>query len=194
MIICIVGKSGSGKSMISRMLKEYSNKIVILDVDKISHKTLEIDEVKEKIKNYIGDVFDSNNNIDRKKLRKIVFNDIDKLNYINDLSWRYMEKIIDSYLNLNKDKIVIIDWLLTTKTKYFKMADFKIFVDSPFEVRIKRAMKRDNITEEEFIRRDLAAPILNKEDFDIIINNNDIDNLEKEVEKIYDKSIIHRKF
>ena len=39
MVICIVGKSGSGKSTISSMLEKYSKDIIKLDVDLFSHKT-----------------------------------------------------------------------------------------------------------------------------------------------------------
>ena len=194
MMICIVGKSGSGKSTISNILKSYSDNIVILEGDKISHQTLQIEEVKNEIRKNIKDVFDELGNIDRKKLRKIVFNDKEKLDYINNLSWRYMEKMIDLYLLENKNKIVILDWLLAIKTKYFEMSDIKIFVDSPFDVRLKRVIERDNISYEDFIKREAAAPIIDKDRFDIVIDNIEINESKRKVEKIYDKSIIHRKF
>ena len=193
MVICIVGKSGSGKSTISSMLEKYSKDIIKLDVDLFSHKTLEIDEVKNEILNKIGNVFDDNFNVDRKQLSKIVFNNHDKLSILNNISWKYMEIMIDNFLEENKDKIVIIDWLLSPLTKYFSSSDLKILVDADYNVRKNRVIKRDNIDDVAFYKRELASIDLSKYKYDYIINNN-YGIKESEVEKIYDKSIIYRKF
>ena len=193
MVICIVGKSGSGKSTISNMLEKYSKNIIKLDVDLLSHKTLEIDEVKNEILNKIGNVFDDNFNVDRKQLSKIVFNNHDKLSILNNISWKYMEIMIDNFLEENKDKIVIIDWLLSPLTKYFSKSDLKILVDADYNVRKNRVIKRDNIDDALFYKRELASIDLSKYKYDYIINNN-YGIKESEVEKIYDKSIIYRKF
>ena len=193
MVICIVGKSGSGKSTISSMLEKYSKDIIKLDVDLFSHKTLEIDEVKNEILNKIGNVFDDNFNVDRKQLSKIVFNNHDKLSILNNISWKYMEIMIDNFLEENKDKIVIIDWLLSPLTKYFSSSDLKILVDADYNVRKNRVIKRDNIDDALFYKRELASIDLSKYKYDYIINNN-YGIKESEVEKIYDKSIIYRKF
>lgn len=193
MVICIVGKSGSGKSTISNMLEKYSKNIIKLDVDLLSHKTLEIDEVKNEILNKIGNVFDDNFNVDRKQLSKIVFNNHDKLSILNNISWKYIEIMIDNFLEENKDKIVIIDWLLSPLTKYFSSCDLKILVDADYNVRKNRVIKRDNIDETLFYKRELASIDLDKYKYDYIINNN-YGIKESEVEKIYDKSIIYRKF
>ena len=193
MVICIVGKSGSGKSTISNMLEKYSKNIIKLDVDLFSHKTLEIDEVKNEILNKIGNVFDNNFNVDRKLLSKIVFNNHDKLSILNNISWKYMEIMIDNFLEENKDKIVIIDWLLSPLTKYFSKSDLKILVDADYNVRKNRVIKRDNIDDVAFYKRELASIDLSKYKYDYIINNN-YGIKESEVEKIYDKSIIYRKF
>lgn len=193
MVICIVGKSGSGKSTISNMLEKYSKNIIKLDVDLLSHKTLEIDEVKNEILNKIGNVFDDNFNVDRKQLSKIVFNNHDKLSILNNISWKYMETMIDNFLEENKDKIVIIDWLLSPLTKYFSSSDLKILVDADYNVRKNRVIKRDNIDDVAFYKRELASIDLSKYKYDYIINNN-YGIKESEVEKIYDKSIIYRKF
>mgnify|MGYP002870137406 CR=1 FL=1 len=40
MIICVVGKSGSGKSYICELLKSYSDSILHLDIDIVAHDIL----------------------------------------------------------------------------------------------------------------------------------------------------------
>ena len=192
MIICIIGKSGSGKSTITNMLYSIDNSFVIIDGDKVSHDVLKIDDVKNKIKIEFGNVFDNNFNIDRQKLRSIVFNNQEKLKFINELSWKYMEKIIDNIIDNNKDKNIIIDWLLSPLTKYFNYSDLKILVDAPYDIRMARVLIRDNISSIDFKMRDNASPIIDKEKYDYIINNIDTNKTKRKVRDIYDKSIIYR--
>ena len=192
MIICIVGKSGSGKSTITNMLYSIDNSFVIIDGDKVSHDVLKIDDVKNKIKIEFGNVFDNNFNIDRQKLRSIVFNEPEKLKFINELSWKYMEKIIDNIIDNNKDKNIIIDWLLSPLTKYFNYSNLKILVDAPYDIRMARVLIRDNISSIDFKMRDNASPIIDNEKYDYIINNIDTNKTKRKVRDIYDKSIIYR--
>lgn len=189
MLICIVGKSGSGKSYVSNIIKEYNENTIYLDIDKIAHKVLELEEVKEQLL-ILGDILTSNK-IDRKKLGNIVFNNEEKMNYLKKVTWYYMEKIIDEVIEKNKDKIIILDYLFLKETKYFNKSDLNILVDAPFNVRLERSIKRDNIPKEQFIKRDCSYQ-LNEEGFDYIIENIDEEKTKKKVGEIYDKSIIYR--
>ena len=48
-----------------------------------------------------------------------------------------MQIEIDNFLNTNKDKIIIMDWLLLSNSKYLDMCDVKILLDIPYEIRKK---------------------------------------------------------
>ena len=157
MIIGICGKSGSGKSTLSKKLTEQYENIIHLDIDKVGHKVLTIDDVKnELIKNYGIDIL-NDKNIDRKKLGEIIFNSRIEMNHLSDITWKYMQIEIDKFLIDNKDKIIILDWILLPISKYFDICDIKILLDIPYEIRKERAIKRDNITEEEFDLREKAS-------------------------------------
>ena len=39
------------------------------------------------------------------------------MNKLTDITWKYMQIEIDNFLNINKDKIIIIDWLLLPNSK-----------------------------------------------------------------------------
>ncbi len=78
------------------------------------------------------------------------------------------------------------------KTKYFDIADRRILVDAPLEVRKKRAISRDSISEEKFLEREKASLNLEKYSFDDILINTTKEELQKEVYRIYEESIIHR--
>ena len=194
MIIGICGKSGSGKSTLSNNIKELSqNECIHLDIDKVGHKVLTLDEVKEELIKSFGKSIINENNIDRKKLGQIVFDSRNEMSKLTDITWKYMQIEIDEFLNKNKDKVIILDWILLPVSKYFNMCDIKILLDIPYEVRKQRAMKRDNISEEAFDLRESASIEFNKDDFDYVLNSNSKETIE-EVIKTYDKSIISRQF
>ena len=103
---------------------------------------------------------------------------------LTDITWNFMQKDIDSFIESNKDKIIILDWLLLPITKYFKMCDLTILLDIPYEIRKKRAMARDNIIEEEFDLRESSSIDLNPKDFDYVLKNNNKNEIRKLVKKI----------
>ncbi len=103
-----------------------------------------------------------------------------------------MEQKIDDYLILNSNKIIILDWILIPKTKYFNDSDINILVKADFKDRINRAIIRDNITSDKFEKREKATLNFDENKFDYVIENKVKEETKVMVKKIYDKSIISR--
>jgi dephospho-CoA kinase len=184
MIIGICGKSGCGKSTLSnQIIKLTNNKAIHLDIDKVGHKVLLLPEVKEELINSFGESIIKENIIDRKKLGEIVFDSRNEMKKLSDITWKYMQIEIDKFLNDNKNKIIILDWLLLSITKYFDMCDIKILLDIPYDIRKQRSMKRDNITKEAFDLREKASINFNQEDFDYVLKSNE-ENFVKKLVKL----------
>jgi dephospho-CoA kinase len=176
MIIGICGKSGCGKSTLANEIIELTNnKAIHLDIDKVGHSVLLLPEVKEELINSFGESIIKEDFVDRKKLGEIVFTSRNEMNKLSNIVWDYMQIEIDKFLNLNKDKIIILDWLLLSITKYFDICDIKILLDIPYEVRKQRAMKRDNITEKEFDLREKASINFDESTFLYVLKSNDKD-------------------
>lgn len=192
MIIGISGKSGSGKSTLAnKLINEFNGKAIHLDIDKVGHNVLKIEEVKKELISSYGSDIITNKDVDRKKLGDIVFNSRNEMKKLTHITWKYMEIEIDNFINNNKNKIIILDWILLPNTKYFNMCDIKILLLVPYKVRRQRALLRDNITAYAFDTREKASINYKLEDFDYILKSITEENIRKLV-MIHDKSLIHR--
>lgn len=174
MIIGICGKSGSGKTTLANQIMQLAgDNAICLDIDKIGHNVLLFPEVKKELINSFGEAIIKENMVDRKKLGEIVFNSRNEMEKLSDITWKYMQIEIDNFLNIHKNKIIILDWLLLPITKYFAMCNIKILLDIPYDVRKQRVMKRDNITKEAFDLREKASINFDESAFDYVIKEND---------------------
>ena len=183
MLISICGLQGSGKSTLSRKLQEKINNSICIDIDKISHSIYDNKDCYNEVINTFKDVT-TNNKIDRNKLGKIVFNSKEEMEKLTRCTWKYMEKEIDSIIENNKDKVIILEWLLLNNTKYLKLSDLRILIEEKESIRKERVLKRDNISEEKFYIRDKSAIPYKKEDFNCIINTVDNDTIERIIKLI----------
>ena len=184
MIIGICGKSGSGKSTLAKTIKEKHENAVYLEIDKVGHNALRDKKAKEELVKIFGENILNDNVVDRKKLGEIVFSSRKKMDKLTDITWEVMEREIDEFIDNNKDKIVILDWLLLTKTKYFNLCDIKILIDVPYEVRLSRVIKRDNITKEAFDLRESASINFDYNYFDYVFNEKSKDEIKRLVNKL----------
>ena len=195
MLISLVGKSGSGKTTIANKFKSLDIRIIHIDVDKISHQVLEYPEVIKRIESEISKEAIKDHKVDRKALGKVVFDSTKMMDILTDITWPYIEKIIDEIVCSNNDKIIILDWLLLPKTKFFKNSDLRIWVEANQMERLERVLvrsKSEHITKDYFLKRDKSGIEFEQGKYDIIITNSKNADIDKEVKDIYDKSIISR--
>lgn len=184
MLIGVCGKSGCGKSTLARLIKENHENAIHLEIDKVGHSALKDELVKEKLVKTFGEKVLNENDIDRKKLGEIVFANRKQMDKLTEITWECMQRQIDEFLSNNKDKIIILDWLLLTKSKYFDMCDIKVLIDIPYEVRLQRAMKRDNITKEAFDLRESASIDFDQSKFDYVFKENSKNEIKRLVNKL----------
>jgi dephospho-CoA kinase len=170
-IISIVGKSGSGKSLVSNLLaKELDCEHIALD--EVSHEVLSLESYTKFVENEFGtDVFDDGK-INRKKLGQIVFSNPEKLKKLNQTAEILMEEIIDKKIATSRAKFIILDYALLPEMKYFKMSDAVIFVCCDDQTRMERVMMRENVSKEYFLLRDSKITCYQNIKYDFLIENN----------------------
>ncbi|MDP0488338.1 MAG: dephospho-CoA kinase [Fusobacterium sp. JB019] len=195
MILGLTGGIASGKSTVSNILKKLGIKII--DADLMAKKISNQKYIKREIALRLDEtLLDSNYEIDREKLKKIVFKDKKKLEILNSIYHpRIKEEFKKIKENHNKNDIIIFDVPLLFETGINKYCDLVILVCVDEEIQIERIMKRDGIDKKlaiEIIKSQMSQK--EKKDMaDIIIyNNNTLDKLKKETMKII-KDIIRRK-
>ena len=108
-VIVITGSIGTGKSTAVNILKKMGFKV--LDSDKIVHEGYNKgSRLYSKIVDFFGnEILNEDGTVNRKKLGKIVFNDEDKLNAINDLVHVYVIKELMKGVDECSDDVIFLD-------------------------------------------------------------------------------------
>jgi len=175
--IVLTGGIGTGKSTVASLLHLYGYKII--DADKISKKVFE--EKKDIIQKIFGTT-------DRKELRKIVFNNKEKLKTLEDIILPEVKKrVLSLAKKYEKDGVVyFVDLPLYFEKQNYDEFDKVLVVYAPKDIQIQRVMKRDNVDENgalSIIKNQLDIEEKRKKADFIIDNSKDLKHLQKELEK-----------
>lgn len=190
MIAGLTGGIASGKSTVSSIFRSFG--VEIADADITAKKISEREDVLQEIGKIFGkDVLSAEGQIDRVKLKEVVFSDKNKLIQLNNIIHpKVMEEFKKIKENTPKNDIIIFDIPLLFEAGMDKMCDTVILVYADREMQIERIKARDGVS------RELAEKIIDaqmsledkKEKSDIHIENNGTqEELKKKVEDIYRK-------
>lgn len=170
-IIGITGKSGSGKSTLTALLSE-KLKCNSVNIDKIGHKATSDEKNSKKLCETFGtEILGNDKKIDRKRLGNIVFSSKEKMDLLTDITWGYMQEILDEIIEKNSGEIIILEWALLPISKYWKKCDTKILIKAEDKKRKNKVMQRDHISEEYFLKRDSGSIDYEIFEFDYILEN-----------------------
>lgn len=184
-IIGITGKSGSGKSTLASLLAE-KLKCKSINIDKIGHQATNDEKISQKLCEVFGNcIRNENGKIDRKKLGNIVFSNQEKMNQLTEITWGYMQQVLDEILK-QEPEILILEWaLLPSVSKYWNQCNVKILVKANDTIRKNKVMQRDKITEEYFTKRDASSIDYSQFQFDYIFENDyQLETMEKIINQI----------
>lgn len=146
-IVGLTGGIAMGKTTISQFLK--SKAIPVVDADQIAHEILTVDEVKVKLMDTFGEsILDKNQNIDRRKLGPIVFNDQRQLEKLNIIVQPYIRtEIVRQLDTFSASKVVVLDAPVLFEQGYEKMVDYLMVIKTSAQIQVERLMQRDSLNE-----------------------------------------------
>ena len=123
MVIGITGNSGTGKSEIAKLLAKKIN-AEIINADLVAKKLSEPGNIyNEKIIELFGEEILENKKINRKKLAEIVYNNSQKRELLNNLTYIYVGNEIKHMVKLTKKQNVIIRGIKFLKKWSFPMKE-----------------------------------------------------------------------
>lgn len=186
-IIGITGKSGSGKTTLAKEISKELN-CEYIDIDKIGHEATNNVEILENLCTKFGrEIIDENNKLNRKKLGNLVFSSKQKMDELTEITWGYMKRKLDNILKKKQDYLVL-EWTLLPKVEYWNKCNYKILVEADANERKEKVLKRDNITDEYFNKRDSASIDYSNIEFDYTLKNDyNIKTIERVAKEIVNK-------
>ena len=147
-IVAITGSIGCGKTTIAGIVRKLG--YAVYDVDKWCRRLYFNEKFLLKIKeefpcSYIDGKFN------KRVLRELVFNNKEELKRLEGLTHPFLKrKFLETIHKSVKSEIIFIDVALLFEMGWEKYCTKIIVADAPYEVQMKRVMKRDNITQEAF--------------------------------------------
>ena len=187
MILGLTGGIASGKSTVSKKLKELGS--YIIDADKISREVSDSKEILKKLEGNFGLQIIDSGHLDRKKLRELVFEKKEKRELLNSIMHPVIEKKIIKEIEENKkEKLIILDVPLLYETKLEYLCDKVLVVSVDEKIQIERLKARDKI-EKKMAKKIISTQMpltekLKKADIHIE-NNGNLDELLEKTKMIY---------
>ena len=148
-IIGITGGTGGGKTSALGALKKLG--ALVIDCDAVYHELLQnsADMIGTLDARFPGVVKDGA--LDRKALGQIVFNDAEALEVLNTITHAFVGVEVDRRLSAwaaGGGELAAVDAILLIESGLAEKCDIIIGVTAPPEVRVKRIMERDGISED----------------------------------------------
>lgn len=150
-VIGITGPSGAGKTTVLGVLEELG--AAVIDCDALYHRLLREDTaLLDGIRERFGPaVFDGAGNLDRKALGRVVFHDPAALAELNQLTHAAILAALDKLLDQAAQEgrpAAAIDAIALIESGASARCAVTVAVTAPAEVRVRRLMAREGVSED----------------------------------------------
>lgn len=191
-IIGMTGGIGSGKSEALKIFKSLNIKVI--DLDNISKKITDTShQAIQEIKIVFGDtIFDKDNQLDRKKLKEIIFSEKNqKINLEKILHPKILEEVMKRLNVLSHESYVVIDIPLLFETnQYTSLISRSLVIDCKVNDQIERVKKRDGIDTsviQSIIEQQVGRNYRIEKADDVVVNDGSIEKLEESIKELHKK-------
>ena len=178
LIVGLTGGIVSGKTTVARIFERLGAKII--DLDEIAREIVKPQQKawKKIVQNFGVEILKDNQEINRKKLAKIVFSNQEKLNLLNQITHPVIIEVMKEQLNqiskqTSEDVICMIDAPLLFEAHIEHMMDNIIVVFINEKEQMTRLLQREGLSKDDAIKRMRAQiPIEDKVHLaDYVIDN-----------------------
>jgi len=186
-IIGLTGNICSGKSKAAEYFEQLG--AYVIDMDKLVHGLYQKNiPLKYKLCKKFGiRILNKKLEVDRKKLGSIVLPDKSKMKELEEITWPYVGRESKKRINGMRG-IIVLEAAMLYESGFDKKMDKNVLVIADEEQRVKRLMARNNLSQEEALKRiNIQIPQVDKifkSDY-VIFNDGSIDELKKNVMRTF---------
>ncbi len=149
----ITGGIGSGKSTVCKIFAALGVPVFHADIE--AGKLYRQKDIIRTVTGKFGkDMLDSSGGINKKILSDIVFNDPVALAFLNSVIHPAVREVYQKWLQGHSNRsYTIYEAAILMESGYYKHNDLNIVVTAPEDLRIRRVVKRDQVTDEDVRNR-----------------------------------------
>lgn len=148
-VLGITGPTGAGKTTLLREVESLGG--AVIDCDAVYHEMLKSDiPLQNVLEREFGPLRDGTGAIDRKKLGGIVFGDPERLEALNAIAWKGItDRVRDILEECGQQgrSLAAIDAIALVESPLKELCQLTAAVLAPPEVRVRRIMAREGISE-----------------------------------------------
>ncbi|KAI4522116.1 CoaE-domain-containing protein [Schizophyllum commune Loenen D] len=151
LVVGLTGGIATGKSTVSKLLKDAD--IPIVDADVLARQVVEpgTPALKKIVKAFGPQILLEDGSLNRKALGEIIFNDAEKRKVLNGIvhpavRWAMVRAIVWAWL-MGK-RVCVADVPLLVESGIWRFVAQTVVVSCPYEIQLERLMLRDQSTEE----------------------------------------------
>lgn len=148
--VAITGSIGCGKTTVANILRKLG--YLVYDADKWVKVLYFKKDFLSEIQKFFPQTF-VNGKFDKKMLRSVVFQNPHQLKILENLIHPFLTKKLRRIIRGQRnDGVVFFEAPLLFELRWDKFFDYVVVVVVDYEIQKERVMKRDNVSEDEFVR------------------------------------------
>ncbi len=152
-IIGLTGNIATGKSVVRRMLEHLG--AYTIDADALAHRVIAKDApgFKRVVDTFGTWLLDKDGQVDRGKLGKLVFGDVEALKQLEGIIHPYVRQAVDLLIRRASQTLVVIEAIKLLETDLRNECDSIWVTDAPQDVQVERLVRKRNLSREEAVQR-----------------------------------------
>ena len=187
-VVGLTGGIGSGKSAVTKIFEGLGVKVVDADVASRQPVMKGQPALKKIAEKFGANILTSDGELDRRKLREIIFNENSAKDWLENLLHPLIHRILIDDLSSASSSYAILVSPLLFETNQKDLCSKTIVIDTSEDRQIDRTSKRDNVEASQvksIIDSQLDRKSRNELADIIILNDGSLQELEEKVKKIH---------